>query len=383
MIRSQWMAGRFIILTLKVGTTLSLCPSRIVNPTYMPASPLPTNYMWGCPPGHLCHPGKSPGDGNCNFEVGPPANTYFCRPDECIPSPQLLPAQFWNHSPDSDQIGTFNVSPGYFNLNPRNFSLDYNVFQFPLGITLSPRESSIRLPGKCYDVCNDANLEAQSRGKTKELCQMGSEFQTYITLCMQCIRPKTQIKASITLLPDFEQVLFYCDSLDTRDSSTRADTIASTPTQTTERTSNVTWVDTMASTTDQTTQRTSDSDTIASTPLSQTMASTPTESTSNSKPAPDSAATQGRISYTKPKIFTDSNFSTANIRTSVVVVSWLTDISVSPQTSHPRSTAASIDRPPAPSTTSNTASATAILPIILFKVLLFGFTISADLNVSC
>lgn len=106
-------------------TGLVTCTSRIVNPTYTPASALPSNYHWGCPPGYICTPTQ---DG-CNFEQGPPADTYFCPPDQCQPAGALPPL--------SDIIALVNQGPmcawltpptGYFNLNPIPWGLSYSIF---------------------------------------------------------------------------------------------------------------------------------------------------------------------------------------------------------------------------------------------------------------
>ncbi|KAL1967299.1 hypothetical protein VTN77DRAFT_3345 [Rasamsonia byssochlamydoides] len=221
----------------EVATTtvsgLTLCPSRTVNPTYTPAASLPRNYTWGCAPGTLCRPPKPAG---CNFEAGPPADTYYCSPDECVPSPQLLPPQFWGEPIASDQIGKFNVSPGYFNLDPEAFGLGYDVFAFPLGRNLAkrhilfdrfhrflsfwPRQQTglSRIPGVCYDECNDCMLEVQSSGKTPGLCQNGSAFNTFLSDCHDCIQAHTRGSGgSGTIsdhIPDFQQFLSYCETED-------------------------------------------------------------------------------------------------------------------------------------------------------------------------
>ncbi|KAL2291693.1 hypothetical protein FJTKL_11904 [Diaporthe vaccinii] len=53
-----------------------------------------------------------------------------------------------------------------------------------------PRDnnSSINgIPNTCWDVCNNAILEAQSRGKTGGLCDSGSAFNNYLQACNSCI----------------------------------------------------------------------------------------------------------------------------------------------------------------------------------------------------
>jgi hypothetical protein len=192
---------------------LTLCPSRIVNPTYTPAHPLPTDYTWGCPPGYLCRPRHFADDGECNFNVGPPASTYYCSPDECIPSPQLLPPQFWGTPVISHDVGEFNVSSlTYFNLNPRDFGLGYGIFQFPWAPEHSARDLTATVPPECFDECNDSMLEAESVGKSPDLCQAGSAFRMLHRACMKCVNFHGWATTTSDTLPDFQQFLFYCDN---------------------------------------------------------------------------------------------------------------------------------------------------------------------------
>ncbi|KAJ5335752.1 uncharacterized protein N7506_005688 [Penicillium brevicompactum] len=108
--------------------SLSICPSRIINPTFTPLAPLPKNYTWGCPPSLLCNPSKQSADGECNFEAGPPADTYYCRPEECIRSPTLTLPVLSGPPASYERIEHYNVTRGYFNLNPTEFGLGYDIF---------------------------------------------------------------------------------------------------------------------------------------------------------------------------------------------------------------------------------------------------------------
>ncbi|KAF9882755.1 hypothetical protein FE257_005314 [Aspergillus nanangensis] len=179
---------------------VSICPSRIINPSYTPPWPQPTDYTWGCPPGLLCHPEEKA----CNFEAGPPADSYRCRPEECIPLPPLLPPQSW-----SGRIGTFDISPGYFNLNPALFGLSHRIFRFPMGIELGRRIEPLTVPGDCYPECNDAMLEAQ-KGKRPELCESGSAFYRLLDNCKLCVEAANSTATTARILPNFQQFLFYC-----------------------------------------------------------------------------------------------------------------------------------------------------------------------------
>lgn len=204
---------------IPTGTaTLSFCPSRILNPTYTPATPLPVDYTWGCPPGTLCQPDRPNG---CNFEVGPPADTYICNPHNCKPLPPQHPPQNWS-SPDP-HTWKYIGSEDYFNLNPIFFGLSYGILVFPpgdpirqdqpievSGTDLIQRDQLIEVPGQCYALCNDAMLLAE-KGKNEELCAPQSGFRKYEHLCMQCIEANGPLQFSTGILPQFQQFIFYCD----------------------------------------------------------------------------------------------------------------------------------------------------------------------------
>lgn len=185
---------------------MKICPTRIVNPTYTPKSPLPTDFTWGCPPLFLCQPNKTTIDGECNFEAGPPADTYYCSPEECVQSPPLRPPQ---NLMQPTQSYRFILSPGYFNLDPLNFQgLGYWIFD-SMEKEARKRESTLKIPGKCYSVCNDAMLEAE-KGKHKDLCQKDAAFLTLVRACQVCVSSVDTEVAISDALPSFQQFLFYC-----------------------------------------------------------------------------------------------------------------------------------------------------------------------------
>jgi hypothetical protein len=224
--------------TVSTTATISICPSRIVNPTYTPPAPLPTDFTWGCPPGFLCHPRNGPGDGNCNFEAGPPAVTFFCSPDECIPSPKLLPNKPCDLSVSPDDICKFNVTPGYFNLNPTEFGLNYGIFAFPEGIQVQERSlrrwgrRAEQIPGVCYEECNSCMLEAEAVGKTPALCQKNSAFEIDLGDCNACISRHSTGATATGSLPEFQQFLSYCQTIDTVVTSPAPDTSGQSSTTT-------------------------------------------------------------------------------------------------------------------------------------------------------
>jgi hypothetical protein len=111
--------------TTEEVTSLVICPTRTLNPTYTAQFPLPTEYTWGCPPGYLCRPDQI----GCNFEAGIPAENFYCSPDQCIAASVLAtPQQLWdtsiygNSTPVTDPSLRFNVIDHYFNMNPQGMS---------------------------------------------------------------------------------------------------------------------------------------------------------------------------------------------------------------------------------------------------------------------
>jgi hypothetical protein len=104
------------------------CPTRTISTVFTyPASCLPPNYLWGCPPGYLCTPPQV----DCDLEVGPPSNSYVCAPSDCKPPPAI-------HTPAFATIITASPYPlptGYFNVNPVLFGLDWGFFTANVSIT--------------------------------------------------------------------------------------------------------------------------------------------------------------------------------------------------------------------------------------------------------
>jgi hypothetical protein len=231
-------------------TTLSICPTLSINPTYTPAAPLPRNYTWGCPPGYVCKPKHTGADAGCNIEAGLPAESYVCSPDECIKSPPFIHDQYWGTPVESNEIGsTYNVSKDYFNLDPEIFGLNYSIFRVldlkpgddhyyirstrrSWGRLLSRQSIGVStVPGACFDECNDAALEVVSTGKTPEICNAGSAFDISLGHCEKCCSThKTATSASFEqkVLPNFQQFLNFCEGLKSSSATTAAaDTVSS------------------------------------------------------------------------------------------------------------------------------------------------------------
>ncbi|KAJ5698028.1 hypothetical protein N7462_000033 [Penicillium macrosclerotiorum] len=231
-----------------------------MNPTYTPTASLPNYYTWGCPPGFLCHPPHTEDRASCNVEAGLPADNYVCDPANCIPSPRLV----YNPSWETSNFQHYNISNYYFNLDPEDFGLDYLIFQLPSDITSYytkrngfPRQDGFLflwglqvgekakkdisdIPGVCYNDCNDAALEAESSGKTPELCDSDSAFSVGLGNCRNCISHYARSASEIysqTLLPSFAQFLDYCSEVQaTASSTTEPSTTTSTATTITSAT---------------------------------------------------------------------------------------------------------------------------------------------------
>ncbi|KAK2783449.1 hypothetical protein FQN53_009212 [Emmonsiellopsis sp. PD_33] len=219
-------------ITNTVTNSITLCPTRTLNPTFTPVAPVPDNYLWGCPPGKLCIPNRNEADGDCNFEVGRPADTFYCSPQECHDSPPLREFEYWGPV-DSDEVGKFTVSPHYFNLDPRAFGLDYSIFQFAnstdyeeshnsssyrIGLDLQGRQvpGDDHLPSGCYEDCNAPNLEHSYIGKDPEiLCATDSVFLATLARCEDCVAIKAGVddpKPVISVqIPDFVNILDFCE----------------------------------------------------------------------------------------------------------------------------------------------------------------------------
>ncbi|EXJ81431.1 hypothetical protein A1O3_07723 [Capronia epimyces CBS 606.96] len=208
-------------------TSITLCPTRIVNPTFTALGPFPTDWTWGCPPGWLCRPSRQ----NCNFEAGLPDQNFYCAPNECIPAqalPEPLPiwdnSIYGNSTPTTDQGLTIQAIDDYFNMDPTAFGLTYQIFVVEEVYTITSttlllptpavaaRQAQTSVPGACYPWCNNCLLEAQSRGKISALCVPGSAFEVSLNQCEQCVSVhKSDGSGSfVQISPQFQQFLDYC-----------------------------------------------------------------------------------------------------------------------------------------------------------------------------
>jgi hypothetical protein len=224
-------------------TGLVVCPSRITNPTYTPPTPLPTDYSWGCPPGRLCTPPKV----GCNFEANPPAESYVCRPEECLPAPGIpdyvLNATFPN--PTDTDCAWYEPPPGFFNLNPEFFGLTYDIFDIFGQPVCEPKDGwgdywkdnkkikarrnsritranplasikarqSARAPAQCYSVYNRAEIVGEQSGLVRAICADGSPFQSALAACRRCNTANADSREPTRTFPELARYINYCNSL--------------------------------------------------------------------------------------------------------------------------------------------------------------------------
>ena len=229
---------------------LVTCTSRIINPTYTPPAPLPTNYLWGCPPGTICTPPQI----GCNWEQNPPNETYVCAPSECKPVPPLPTISNYNSTwpnPDQPTCAWDNPVLGYFHLNPEFFGLTFQIFNVfgqpvcpaatvtttvgwvdwmkpkptsppqmarraigsnPLA-QLARRQSLAVAPHVCYAVFDAANLVAQNTGYVyDQLCVSGSSFETAVASCRACASANGATSGTVDSFPALQQYQNWCDT---------------------------------------------------------------------------------------------------------------------------------------------------------------------------
>ncbi|ETN46420.1 uncharacterized protein HMPREF1541_00604 [Cyphellophora europaea CBS 101466] len=201
-------------------TGLVLCPSRIINPTYTPKEPLPTDYLWGCKPGYICTPKQV----DCNFERNPPASSYVCAPEECKPVPGLPESANtgWPTRTDAN-CAWYDPAPGYFNLNPEYFGLTYDIFDIygqpqmrgtnnPLAALLI-RQSLALAPAECYGQFNYASQVGEDIGKVADrLCEPNTEFQTALSACRDCQGEYGNGSGSPDSFPALQEFVDWCSA---------------------------------------------------------------------------------------------------------------------------------------------------------------------------
>lgn len=192
-------------------TKITVCPS----PTgfHRPLDPQ-SNLTFGCEPGYVCNPPMPDG---CNIWPGPPSDTFVCCESDCIPSP---PFTFTNWK--ANATGYYPPSYGYFNLDPRPFGLSYDIFDLPSGAEDTPHRRGLLSGGidiqiggnPCYASCNNVNGEAESVGKSDELCRAGSKFRVQYDACKSCVEGHAdllQVTVEQYVGAVFAQYLNFCN----------------------------------------------------------------------------------------------------------------------------------------------------------------------------
>ncbi|KIW15370.1 hypothetical protein PV08_05416 [Exophiala spinifera] len=234
-------------------TGLVTCTSRTVNPTYTPKAPLPSNYLWGCPPGTICTPPQI----DCNWEQNPPADDYVCSPKECKPLPDFDIPTDWNTTwpnPTEADCAWYEPTLGYFHLDPRLFDLSFAIFDVygqpvcpaaaapPPSSTTSgwadwttptatrtprfPRRGSKNIlaeivsrqslgiaPAACYEVFDNTQLVAQLTGKVyDQLCLDQTPFMKGVRSCQACAATNGGASSTTTSFPKLLAYFNWCQS---------------------------------------------------------------------------------------------------------------------------------------------------------------------------
>lgn len=255
-----------ITVTSTPLTGIVTCPSRTINPTYTAPTPFPDEYTWGCPPGTVCTPPKI----NCNFEQNPPADTYYCSPDECS-SVGSLPDLTSLEALAGTACGPFpTIATEPFNFNPSLFGLGFTIFECggdwaetcsggstatttatateteTETVTLTPATATeteietitiapaIRtqswsswgptatwgrlakraqeLPAKCYAYCDNCLEYACNDGKPAN-CPSNSPFSVAYNNCESCIAANSGGPFIVDqVLPSISQFVAYCNN---------------------------------------------------------------------------------------------------------------------------------------------------------------------------
>ncbi|KAI1739737.1 hypothetical protein F4680DRAFT_421387 [Xylaria scruposa] len=75
--------------------------------------------------------------------------------------------------------------------------------------SINPRQVS---SSECYDVCNNAILEAENSGKSSSLCTSDSVYFANYTTCLACLQEHPSDELSRSLDNSFAQFNDYCES---------------------------------------------------------------------------------------------------------------------------------------------------------------------------
>lgn len=158
----------------------------------------------------------------CNFERGPPEDTYFCAPEECLPTPDFPDyANVTGPTPTDSDCAWYKPIEGFFNLNPEDFGLSYAIFDiYGQPVCTAPsdkwgdsswhdwhsgkpphmrmvrgtnnplariKQRQVLAPSECYGLFNKASAIGQSAYSTTEkFCPDGTQFQLAYDECEEC-----------------------------------------------------------------------------------------------------------------------------------------------------------------------------------------------------
>lgn len=192
--------------------------------------------------GKICTPPQK----DCNFEANPPAESYFCRPENCKPVPEI-PAYINDTSlyanPTDKDCAWYKVGPRFFNLNPEFFGLTYAIFSIygqplcdsmhtdwadwtdnakpwktksvrrgtnnPLALLRARQATTQRAANECYAVYNTLSYVGQALGLSDRLCAADGDWQLALSNAKACLEDYPNATA-VEEFDEFVPYLEYC-----------------------------------------------------------------------------------------------------------------------------------------------------------------------------
>ncbi|KAH9904755.1 hypothetical protein F4778DRAFT_44599 [Xylariomycetidae sp. FL2044] len=78
---------------------------------------------------------------------------------------------------------------------------------------MPPQELTPAIPAACFATCNKALIEAESAGKSPEICQADSPFQIAYQSCANCYDANGVDSDELAAIPEFSQWTQYCSTV--------------------------------------------------------------------------------------------------------------------------------------------------------------------------
>ncbi|KAK4232540.1 hypothetical protein QBC38DRAFT_540642 [Podospora fimiseda] len=234
-------------------------------------------------------------------------------------------------------------------------------------------------PPECAFMCNSAESETETLGKTPSLCAKGSVFINSYASCSECVLalPDSSFYQDVYLKPTFQTYLDYCTSIEVKTTS-QAPVETTTPPSPTAEPPNTTPEPRIESTLTPPEEETT---TLAETRASaEETQSSPSPTNSPSSPSPLLSPTS-QLSTTSPLSTTTTTTTTTKTPPSTIIKTQFRTHSSSPTTTSPQSgplitiiTPPGSDSntpppPPVPSSSPPSSSSSLSLPLLLTAIL--------------